>query len=129
MPDSGVPLTRPYAAAVICGLFATGYGFFDVEPNPFMTLCLGLGPAVTVGTWLAADTRYTGVAATAANTPGWPFCLAWPIVLPWYAWRTRGRRGWWLVVRLYVVALAGLFGMLAGLTLRLLAFVWAASAA
>jgi hypothetical protein len=129
MPDSGVPLTRPYAAAVICGLFATGYGFFDVEPNPFMTLCLGLGPAVTVGAWLAADTRHTGVAATAANTPGWPFCLAWPIVLPWYAWRTRGRRGWWLVVRLYVVALAGLFGMLAGLTLRLLAFVWAASAA
>jgi hypothetical protein len=129
MPVIGAPLTRPYTAAAVCGLFATAYGFLDLEPGPFMTLCLGLGPAVTVGVWLAADTRQTGIAVAAAHTPGSPFCLAWPLVLPWYAWRTRGRRGWWLVVRLYAVACAALLGMLFGLTLRLLVAIWAASAA
>jgi hypothetical protein len=122
--DRGASLTHPYVAAGICAAFAMAYGFLDLEPSPFMTLCLGLGPAVTVATWLAADTRRTGVALKAAHTPGWAFCLAWPLVLPWYAWRTRGRGGWRLVVRLYVVAIAALLGMLAGLSLRILVAIW-----
>ena len=30
--------------------------------------------------------------------------LAWPVVIPWYAFKTRGRRGWRLT--------AGLFGLI-----------------
>lgn len=32
--------------------------------------------------------------------------LAWPVLLPWYAFKTRGRRGWVLILKLLTLACA-----------------------
>jgi hypothetical protein len=82
-------------------LFALVYGFLGREPPPLMQMLLGLGPAVAVAAWLAADARHTRTVL--AHDTGFLFYLTWPVSIPWYAVRTRGRRGWRLAAQLYVI--------------------------
>jgi hypothetical protein len=51
--------------------------------------------------WLQKDARRTGVPAVL----DWGMYLwfAWPVVIPWYAWKTRGRAGWRLALGLVVL--------------------------
>jgi len=118
MTASGVPLTRVYLFSGTCALFALVYGFLDAEPGPLMQLLLGLGPAVAVATWLAADAKHTRTVV--AQDAGFFFYLTWPLSIPWYAVRTRGRGGWWLAARLYLLALCGWLGFIVGGLLALL---------
>ena len=37
---------------------------------------------------------------------GYFLMLAWPVVIPWYAFKTRGPRGWRLTARLFGLILA-----------------------
>jgi hypothetical protein len=67
-----------------------------------MGLLLTSGPAFVVILWLQKDARRTGVGAV--QDFGYFLWLAWPCVIPWYAFRTRGRTGWKLA--------AGLFGFI-----------------
>jgi hypothetical protein len=106
--SAGAPLTRLYFFSGCCGLFALVYGFLGVEPTPVMQLLLGVGPAVAVAAWLAADARRTRTVL--AHDAGFFFYLTWPLSIPWYAVRTRGRRGWRLAVQLYVIAVVGWLG-------------------
>ena len=127
MPERGASLAGLYLVAAIFLLFATAYGAVDLEPGAPMRLCLGAGPALAVATWLAADSRRTHVAAV--FDAGWLFYLGWPIAIPWYAVRTRGRAGWWLAIQLYAIALAGPVGFVWGQLLRALARLWPWNAA
>ena len=88
------------------------YGFLGAEPSPVMQLLLGLGPAVAVAPRLAADARQTGTVR--AHDAGFFFYLTWPLSIPWYAVRTRGRGGWRLAARLYLLALIGWLGLIVG---------------
>jgi hypothetical protein len=83
-----------------------------------MALLLGWGPAVGVAWWLAVDSKQHRIIN--AQDVGLFFYLTWPVTLLWYAWRSRGRRGWGLAARLYATALAGQLGWIFGATLRYL---------
>jgi hypothetical protein len=54
--------------------------------------------------WLQTDAKRTGVAAI--QDWGLFVWLAWPIVIPWYALKTRGRAGWRLAFRLFGLILS-----------------------
>ena len=87
--------------ALVCSLAAALYAGVQTEPSPVAALLLTGGPLVSVILWLQKDARRTGVGAV--HDWGYFLWLAWPVVIPWYAFRTRGRSGWKLT--------AGLFGL------------------
>jgi hypothetical protein len=116
MSQAGVPLTRLTLFCGACALFALAYGALELEAAPSMALLLFWGPAVAVTWWLAADSKRTRVID--AFDAGFLFYVTWPVTLPWYAWRSRGRAGWALAAKLYGLALAGQIGYICGATLR-----------
>ena len=116
MSDRGAPLTGLYLFGAACGLFSTFYGALDLEPAPGMAFLVGWGPAIAVAWWLAADCKRTR--ALAAYDSGLFFYLTWPLTLPWYAVRTRGRAGWALAGQLYGISLVGPLGFAWGAMLR-----------
>jgi hypothetical protein len=64
--------------------------------------------------WLQQDARRTGVGSV--QDWGYFLLLAWPVVVPWYAFKTRGRAGWRLTLELFGLILAAyLTGTLVGL--------------
>jgi hypothetical protein len=89
-------------AALFCSLAAAAYAATQREPSPVVALFLSSGPLLAVVLWLQKDARRTGVGIV--QDWGYFLLLAWPIVIPWYAFRTRGRSGWRLT--------AGLFGLI-----------------
>ena len=100
-PPDDVTLRVAKLAALVCSLAAAIYAGVQAEPSPVGALLLSGGPLATVILWLQKDARRTGVGAV--HDWGYFLWLAWPLVIPWYAFRTRGRSGWQLT--------AGLFGL------------------
>ena len=90
------------AAAVFSSLAAAAYAATESEASPMVALFLSFGPLLAVILWLQKDARRTGVGTV--QDFGYFLLLAWPVVIPWYAFRTRGRSGWRLT--------AGLFGLI-----------------
>ena len=97
--------------AVTCSIAAAVYTWAEVEPAPIMSLILMWAPLITVILWLQKDAQRTGVGAV--RDWGFFVWLAWPVVLPWYAFKSRGWQGWRLLLGLmaligstYVTALA-----------------------
>jgi hypothetical protein len=89
-------------AAVFCSLAAAVYAATKGEPSSIVALFFSGGPLMAVILWLQKDARRTGVGAV--QDWGYFLWLAWPVLIPWYAFRTRGRSGWRLT--------AGLFGLI-----------------
>ena len=87
--------------ALFCSLAAATYAATQSEPSPIVALFLSSGPLLAVILWLQKDARRTGTGAV--HDWGYFLLLAWPIVIPWYAFKTRGRSGWRLA--------AGLLGL------------------
>jgi hypothetical protein len=102
--------------AVACSLAAAVYAAVQVDASPIATLFISFGPLIAVILWLQKDARRTGVVATL----DWGVFLwiAWPLVIPWYAWRTRGRPGWHLTL--------GLFGLILSPSIASLVAAWLA---
>ena len=105
-------MTRLMLFCAACALFAMGYGFMDAAPSPLMQALLGVGPGIAVAAWLAADARHTRTILV--HDTGLFFYVTWPVSILWYAMRTRGRRGWGLAARLYLLAVAGWLGYAVG---------------
>ena len=101
-PSADITLRVAKLAALFCSLMAAAYAALQIEPSAIMGLLLKSGPAIVVILWLQKDARRTGVGAV--QDFGYFLWLAWPFVIPWYAFRTRGRTGWKLA--------AGLFGLI-----------------
>lgn len=97
-----VTLTVAKLAALFASVVAAVYGSAQLEPSPIVALFLSAAPLYAVIMWLEKDAHRTGVGAVLDL--GYFLLLAWPIVIPWYAFKTRGRSGWRLT--------AGLFGLI-----------------
>lgn len=90
--------------AVFASLVAGVYVVAEAEPSAAVALFLSAAPAFAVIIWLQRDAARTGVGSVLDF--GYFLLLAWPIVIPWYAFKTRGRSGWWLTLRLFALILA-----------------------
>jgi hypothetical protein len=101
-PSADITLRVAKLAALFCSLMAAVYAALQIQPSVLPSLFLTSGPAIIVILWLQKDARRTGVGAV--RDLGFFLWLAWPFVIPWYAFRTRGRAGWKLA--------AGLFGLI-----------------
>jgi hypothetical protein len=91
-------------AALFCSLATAVYVATQSEPAPVVELFFSAGPLLAVILWLQQDARRTGVGSV--QDWGYFLLLAWPVVIPWYAFKTRGRAGWKLTVRLFTLILA-----------------------
>ena len=85
-------------AALFSSLGAALYAATQAEPSPVVALFLTSGPLMAVLLWLQKDARRTGVGAV--QDWGYFLFLAWPIIIPWYAFKTRGPSGWRLMMGL-----------------------------
>jgi hypothetical protein len=84
--------------AVFCSLAAALYAATQSEPSPAIAYFLSGAPLLAVIIWLQKDARRTGVGTV--QDWGYFLLLAWPVVIPWYAFKTRGRSGWRLTLGL-----------------------------
>ena len=78
--------------ALSCSIAAAVYAAAQLEPSSLVALFLSGGPLIAVILWLQKDARRTGVGAV--QDWGLFLWIGWPVVIPWYAWKTRGRAGW-----------------------------------
>jgi hypothetical protein len=97
--SSDVTLTVAKLAALFASLVAAAYAAAQIEPSPVIALFVSGGPLLAVILWLQKDARRTGVGSV--QDLGYFLLLAWPIVIPWYAFKTRGRSGWRLTTVLF----------------------------
>ena len=102
--SSDITLTVALLASAFASLTAAVYVVAQTQPVPIVELFLGYGPLLAVILWLQRDVARTGVGAV--FDLGYFLMIAWPIVIPWYAFRTRGWRGWRLVLGLFGVIVA-----------------------
>ena len=96
-----ITLNVAVVAALFCSLVTVTYTALQTEPAPAVTLFVSLGPLFTVILWLQKDSRRTGVGAV--QDWGYFLWLAWPAVIPWYAFKTRGLAGWKLTAGLFAL--------------------------
>ena len=87
--------------AAFCSLVAALYAAVAIEPAPILVLFISLAPLTAVCLWLQKDARHASVGSI--QDRGFFLWLFWPVVLPWYAFKTRGMSGWRLA--------AGLLGL------------------
>ena len=90
--------------AVFCSLAAAVYAATQSEKSPAIAYFLSGGPLLAVIIWLQKDARRTGVGVV--QDWGYFLLLAWPVVIPWYALKTRGRSGWRLTLGLFGLVVA-----------------------
>ena len=86
------------ATAVFCSMISALYTLAEIEPSPTVVLFWTFGPVLAVILWLQKDAQRTGVGAV--QDWGFFLWLAWPVVIPWYAFKSRGRTGWRLLLGL-----------------------------
>jgi len=101
-PSKDITLRVARLSALFCSFAAATYAATQSDPSPIAAWVLSGAPLPAVILWLQRDARRTGVGAV--QDWGYFLLLAWPVVIPWYAFRTRGRSGWRLA--------AGLFGLI-----------------
>jgi hypothetical protein len=92
--SSDITLSVARLAALFCSLAAAVYAATQIEPTPIVALGMSGGPLLAVMLWLQKDAQRTGTGVV--QDWGYFLLLAWPVVVPWYAFKTRGRKGWWL---------------------------------
>jgi hypothetical protein len=100
--SSDITLRVARLAALCCSLAAALYAAIQIEPSPIVALGMSFGPLLAVILWLQKDAQRTGTGVVLDW--GYFLLIAWPVVVPWYAFKTRGRKGWWLT--------AGLLGLI-----------------
>jgi hypothetical protein len=114
--EDGAPLKIVYITAAFCAAVAALYTLAEIEPSPVVTLFVALAPSLAVIMWLQRDAR----SAHLSLVHDWDLFLwlAWPVLLPWYAFKTRGRRGWVLILKLVALVCAPWLASFAAAMLR-----------
>ena len=82
----------------------------QAEPSPSLALFFSFGPLLAVILWLQKDAQRTGVASVLDL--GFFLWFAWPIIIPWYAFKTRGTAGWRLLLGLFTLISSAYLGWL-----------------
>lgn len=94
--------------AILSAVFSSAatalYVLAGTEPAPVVALFIAWSPTFCVILWLQKDAARTNVGSVLDL--GYFLCLAWPVVLPWYVLKTRGRSGWRLFLGLLAVMFA-----------------------
>ena len=85
-------------AAAFCSVAIALYVLASAEPSPLVFLFVTYAPLTAVIVWMHKDAHRTGVGAV--HDLGLFLWLAWPVVLPWYVFKTQGPSGWRLLGRL-----------------------------
>ena len=99
--------------ALACATASALYTLAGIEPAPFMMLVFTFAPPILVILWLQKDARQRGIPV--GLDWGLFVWLAWPVMLPWYAFKSRGRRGWRLLLGLGALMFAPYVGALAAM--------------
>lgn len=86
--------------------FGSGYGIFEI--GPLEALAASWAVPYLVSSWARADSRSTGY-WPAFHHGAW-LLFAWPIAVPHYVLRTRGRVGLPLAVGLLLAIVSGAVG-------------------
>jgi hypothetical protein len=110
-----IPLRTAKVTALFSALAAGAYAAAQADPSPLVALFFSWVPLLTVILWLQKDARRTGVGVVLDL--GLFLWIAWPIVIPWYAFKTRGRAGWGLML--------GLLTLIGSASLGWLTVAWA----
>jgi hypothetical protein len=66
-----------------------------------VNLFLSAGPLLAVLIWVQRDADRTGIGSV--HDLGLFLWFAWPVIIPWYAWKTRGQSAWRLVLTLFAL--------------------------
>lgn len=115
LPQLTAPTILLYLFLIITQFVNGIYGASEAEPPPAHLLLHPFGFLWAVGWWLMRDSRRRGVK--------WVFdmglflYLAWPFIMPYYLFKTRGVKGF-LTILIFVGAYLG--ANLAGIMLYLL---------
>jgi len=102
--STDVTLRTAYVTAAFCSLVAVLYAAIAVEPAPILLLFISFAPLTAVCLRLQKDAPSAGI----SGIQDWGFFLwlFWPVVNPWYAFKTRGLSGWRLAAGLIGLAAA-----------------------
>ena len=85
------PLKLLFGTVLVCVAFVIAYGLMGIPPHPFIQLVVLVAPLVAAISWLQADARARHVPLV--YDMGFFVWIAWPVLIPWYAIKTRGRHG------------------------------------
>jgi polyferredoxin len=111
-------LSRVFAPAPLLYSFVVitqfAYGVYlgaQLELPPAVMLLDWIGFLWAIGWWLRTDSRKRGVASI--YDLGFFLYIAWPVVLPYYLFKTRGAKGLLLILGFIAVYLgAAIFGII-----------------
>jgi hypothetical protein len=101
-------------AAIACSLTTALYVGTGIEPSQPIALCVEYVPVMAVLLWLYQDARHRRVGEV--FDLGFFLMVFWPVAVPWYCFKSRGRRGW--------VLLVGLVGLVAAPWATAFAVAW-----
>lgn len=87
--------------SVACSIAAAIYTLAGLEPSPLISLVFVFAPAITVILWMQKDAQRTGIVGVLDW--GLFIWLFWPVVIPWYVFKSRGRQGWRLLLGLFAL--------------------------
>ena len=124
---SGDGLRTAKITSLFCALASALYVMADAEPSPIVVLFFSFAPLFAVILWLERDAHRTGVGAV--HDLGLLLWFGWPVVIPWYSWKTRGSRGWRLCLGLFGLIGSAYIGAAVGFLTRYVAWYLQSAAA
>lgn len=85
-------LTNVYLVTGAASVFPILYALLGADPPPAIELSELFAPVIAVVLWFQRYLRRQPFAR--AYDAGWLFWIGWPVLIPLYAVRLEGRRGW-----------------------------------
>ena len=114
-PD--VYLRIAIGTAVVCSVGAALYVIAGREPSrAASSLIYYLCPALAALIWLQHDSHRTHVGDV--HDFGFFAWIAWPVVIPWYAFKSRGKAGWRLLLWLLALILSPYLAVICAMLIR-----------
>jgi hypothetical protein len=96
--------------AAFCFVTTALYLLAGMQPDALVWTFVTFSPFVLAILWLQKDVQRTHL----GDVHDWGFFawLFWPILLPWYAFKSRGRGGWRLLIALVLLGFPAYIGWL-----------------
>lgn len=104
MSQLSTPLKPVYVTTVTSSALGAAYGFLGIEPSALPELFIRLASLVSVVLWVEDDARLRQFSSI--QDWGMFVFLFWPLLVPWYVFKTRGTRAWTLALVLLGAAVA-----------------------
>ena len=104
-----------YITTAACCVIAAVYTLLEIEPSFVVGIAVPLAPLVAILFWFLEDARHSSL----AGVQDWGLFLwiAWPVLLPWYLFKVKGRGGWrvlLLSIALVFAPIATMYGVAIG---------------